>query len=114
VEGMNEWGCIDSAIVSLNVDDHINEYLPNAFTPNGDGRNDIFRMINAQYDKLVQFIIFNRWGQMVYDNSTDIGQGWDGTFNGVPQDMGTYYYNIIVSTPEGINKNFKGDITLIR
>jgi len=114
LEGINQWGCMDTAMVSLNVDYHIDEYIPNAFTPNNDGRNDIFRIVNAKYDKLIDFSIYNRWGQMIYDNSSDINQGWDGTFNGVPQDMGTYYYNIIVSSPDGNNKNFKGSVTLIR
>lgn len=114
LEGFNEWGCVDTAIVSLNVDYHIDEYIPNAFTPNNDGLNDIFRIVNAKYDKLIEFSIFNRWGEMVYDNTTDITQGWNGTYNGVPQDMGTYYYSITVSAPDGTNKSFKGSVTLVR
>ena len=114
VEGVNEWGCLDTAFVSLSIDYDITEGLPNAFSPNGDGRNDIFRLINAKYDKLIDFSVFNRWGQRVYHNESDISKGWDGTFNGVMQETGTYYYNVIVADPEGKNKQFKGDVTLFR
>jgi gliding motility-associated-like protein len=114
LEGINEWGCVDSAVVSLGIDFDIEEGVPNAFSPNNDGRNDIFRLVNAKYDKLIDFSVFNRWGQMVYHNESDITQGWNGTFNGVLQTTGTYFYHIIVATPEGENKEFKGDVTLIR
>jgi len=114
VEGMNIWGCRDSVTVSINVDNNITEFVPAAFTPNNDGKNDVFRIVNMKYDKLVDFTVFNRWGQMIYHNTGDPNKGWDGTFNGVPQDMGTYYYNIILSRPDGTTKTLKGDVTLIR
>jgi len=114
VTGMNTWGCRDSASVTLDVDDDITEIVPTAFTPNNDGRDDVFRILNLKYDQLVEFSIFNRWGQRIYFNTTDPKQGWDGTFNGVPQDMGTYFYNIILSTTSGAKKEMKGEVTLIR
>jgi len=114
VQGMNVWGCLDTASVNIVIDDNVNEFVPNAFTPNNDGRNDIFRIGNVKYDKLVDFSIYNRWGQLVYHNEYEPTEGWDGKFNGVPQDMGTYYYNIILTRPDGTTKNFKGEVILIR
>ncbi len=115
VVGSSQWGCRDTAEVTITI---INPYpviIPSGFTPNNDGLNDIFRLANLTYQKLVEFSIFNRWGQLVYHNASgDSKQGWDGTFNGVPQDMGVYNYFIILSNPDGTNKVYKGDVTLIR
>jgi gliding motility-associated-like protein len=114
VEGMNQWGCYDSAQVTVNVDDNVNEFVPNAFSPNGDGRNDVFKIGNCQFDKLLEFDIYNRWGQLIYHNNSDLNQGWDGTYKGVAQDMGTYNYSIILGTPDGKLKTFRGEVILVR
>jgi len=114
VQGMNQWGCIDSAQVTISVNDYTNEFVPSAFSPNNDGLNDVFKIGNCQFDKLLTFNIYNRWGQLIYHNDSDPNQGWDGTFKGVAQDMGTYNYFITLSTPDGKIKNFKGEVVLIR
>lgn len=114
VHGMNEWGCHDSANITLKVIFEEDEYIPTAFTPNGDGKNDIFRIGKMRYKKLVDFTIYNRWGQEVYHNPYDINGGWDGTAFGKPMDMGVYYYSIIIETASGKLKYYKGDVTLIR
>ena len=113
VYGMNQWGCKDSNSVTITLD-YLGDFIPSAFTPNGDGLNDIFRMYNVPNLKLVDFRVMNRWGQIVYENTTDPKKGWDGTFNGAPQDMGVYNYMIIFSRPDGPDKVFKGNVTLIR
>ena len=114
VYGMDLYGCKDSARITINLD-YLNDCMPTAFTPNGDGLNDIFRLCNnMQYEKLVDFRVFNRWGQLIFENTNDTKKGWDGTFNGVPQDMGVYNYMIIIARPDGSNKVFKGEVTLIR
>ena len=110
----NEWGCRDSAEVTVNVDFNMSECIPSAFTPNGDGLNDVFRLCNMKYQRLIEFSVFNRWGQMVFHNTTDPKKGWDGTFNGTPQDIGVYNYLIILSRPDGTNITYKGEVTLIR
>ena len=114
VYGMNAWGCGDSASVTIAVNVNDTIMIPSAFTPNGDGLNDIFRIVHPQNRQLVEFSVFNRWGQLVYQNNWNISQGWDGTFNGVPQDIGVYNYIIIVSSPEGANTVYKGDVMLVR
>jgi len=113
VYGMNDYGCKDSATVTVRLDNTTYQSAPSAFTPNGDGLNDVFKITPLKYQKLVEMRIFNRWGQAVfYTNNPD--KGWDGTFNGVPQDMGTYSYEIIIGLPEGTNQVYKGTLTLLR
>jgi len=114
VYGTNLAGCEDSASITITIDSTSTEFVPTAFSPNGDGLNDVFRIIHINFQKLVEFNVYNRWGQMVYHNTYDPKQGWDGTFNGVPQDIGVYNYNITVISAEGITKYYKGDVTLIR
>ena len=114
VIGTSQWGCTDSAHVTITVNGGAPVVIPSAFTPNGDGLNDVFKVGNLGYQKLVDFSVFNRWGQLVYHNSYDPKEGWDGRFNGAPQDMGVYNYVIIVANSDGNNVIYKGDVTLIR
>lgn len=71
--------------------------VPSAFTPNGDGVNDIVYPDGWGIRKLIYFRIFNRWGQLVFE-SNDLSVGWDGTMNGVPQNMETYVWQVSVET----------------
>ena len=114
VAGMNEWGCTDTALVTIDINYIDTVLVPTAFSPNGDGYNDVFRIVNVKDCKLVAFDIYNRWGQLVFHNDYNIRQGWDGTFNGVPMDMGVYNYLIILSKANGDNVVYKGDVTLVR
>jgi gliding motility-associated-like protein len=115
VYGYDHNGCLDSAFVHIIVDSTMTEDIPSGFTPNGDGLNDVFRPVGLKFQNMVEFRVYNRWGQQLfYSNNNKVG--WDGTFNGVPQDMGVYYYSIIVARPggDGANLTYKGEITLIR
>lgn len=88
--------------------------VPNAFTPNGDGRNDRFRLLsNGAYEEIVRFQVFNRWGQLVYDNENG-PEGWDGTLNGEPQPSDVYTYIIVVRTLGGNEVTLQGEVTLLR
>ena len=89
--------------------------IPNAFSPNGDGVNDVFNAIVSCTMKSYRFNIYNRWGQLVFSSSKP-GQGWDGTLNGSPADAGTYFYNLEAAPAiERLGKiREKGDIVLIR
>ena len=113
VYGMTEFGCLDSAQIKVYVDQDVKDFAPSGFTPNGDGKNDVFRLIGMRFHKLVDFRIYNRWGEKVFQTS-NIEDGWDGSYKGVPQDLGTYMYEIIVALPNGLNKSYKGNVTLIR
>lgn len=114
VYGMNEAGCVDSATITLRVLPDEDEYIPNAFTPNGDGLNDVFRIGNMRYKHLIDFTIYNRWGQEVYHNPYDRYGGWDGTHGGKACDLGTYFYSITLEDVFGRIRYHKGDVTLIR
>ena len=106
-------GCLDSSSVYIGVNFVDSDFVPSGFTPNGDGKNDIFKISHLRFDHLVDFKVFNRWGQMVFETS-DINKGWDGTFNGVPQDIGVYNYIVIAAHADGSDKTIKGTVTLIR
>jgi gliding motility-associated-like protein len=95
-------------------------YLPTAFTPNFDGVNDLFRILTVGKDKdkagthkIQAFRVQNRWGQTVFETA-DERRGWDGMFNGKPQDMGTYYYLVRYKCQDGNDYEEKGELTLIR
>ena len=66
-------------------------YVPSAFTPNGDGRNDILRPLVVGFTNFSYFRVFNRYGQVLFETSQQ-GQGWDGTINGKPAPAGTYVW----------------------
>ncbi len=113
VIGVNQFGCKDTAYVHVDVDFNMVEIIPNAFTPNGDGRNDVFGVWNIRFQSLQEFRVFNRYGQEVF-STTNPQEGWNGTYQGIPQDIGVYHYLIRVALPGGKVKLYKGDVTLIR
>jgi gliding motility-associated-like protein len=87
--------------------------VPNAFTPNGDGKNDVFRLLGGKLDNVQEFRIFNRWGQEVF-STNNIQKGWDGNYKGVTQNSGTFYYLIRVARPTGKVETLKGEFILMR
>jgi gliding motility-associated-like protein len=88
--------------------------LPSAFTPNGDGLNDQLKVLGTELVSTLQFTLCNRWGQVVYQTA-DKTKGWDGTFNGQQQPIGSYSwilsYKII---GEEKTHKTKGTVLLIR
>lgn len=89
--------------------------MPNAFTPNGDNKNDVLRPIIEPGCSITYMLrIFNRWGQLVSAISNE-GHGWDGTQNGVMADIGTYMYTLEYESALSHKRQYlKGDVTLIR
>jgi gliding motility-associated-like protein len=105
--------CIVTDSIRVNVynNDEAAIFIPNAFTPNGDGNNDCLRVLNKANFSKYYFTVYNRWGQRVFeaDNPSDC---WDGTFNSQQVQLGTYYFFLQGETRCG--KVFKkGDITVI-
>ena len=88
-------------------------FVPSAFSPNGDGRNDILKPIMVGIKQLFYFRIYNRWGQLLFSTS-ETGKGWDGTFSGVKQASGTYVYETQGVDYTGKNVLRKGTVVLIR
>lgn len=113
VIGIDEYGCKDTADIFLNVKYPEDPIMPNAFTPNGDGKNDVFGLTNAKFQKLLRFEVYNRWGQEVF-STTDPMKGWDGTFNNGICAQGVYTYIITIELPNKTIKTYKGDVTLFR
>lgn len=89
--------------------------IPNSFTPDADGRNDIFHPIITCPVLRYQIKIFNRYGQHIF-SSGDPAKGWDGHFNGQQLEIGTYFYliNVTFNQPGAREELFKGDINLLR
>ncbi len=106
------FGCKSSSDKQLSPDACCTVLFPTAFTPNGDGLNDNFRPIFNGYHNFHQFRVVNRWGQVVFE-SANSNPSWDGSFNGVPQDMGVYYYYIKYDCG-GNTIEERGDCTLVR
>jgi gliding motility-associated-like protein len=106
-------GCEGHDTVIVLVDNTPIIVLPNAFTPNADAQNDLFIPHTKGVDKLLEFTIYNRWGEVVF-TTTDLTAGWDGNYKGAPQEMGTYVYAVRAIMKDGTNKNFKGNFMLIR
>ena len=113
VYGLDVNGCLDSAFVTIHVDSTSPGDMPGAFSPNNDGLNDVFRPVGEKFAKMVEFRVYNRWGEEIFFTN-DRTKGWDGTFHGIPQDIGVYNYVIIVGSPGGQNIVYKGNVTLIR
>jgi len=88
-------------------------YMPNAFTPNGDHLNDLFRVPSVNLNRLIRFTIYNRWGKVVFE-TTKINDGWDGNLKSIPQQEGIYIYNLQMETITGKRINQKGTFTLVR
>ena len=86
--------------------------LPDAFSPNGDGMNDIFYVRGGPFETM-ELKIFNGWGEMVFE-TTDPEFGWDGTHNGKPEINGVYVYTVVATSVEGQDFDRSGKVTLIR
>lgn len=109
-------GCSRTDTLKITVIDFICEepyiYLPNAFTPNGDGQNDILYLRGNLIDEMY-LAIYNRWGELVFE-STSPQVGWDGTYKGMNCDPAVFVYYFTVKCRGGQEYFKKGNITLIR
>ncbi len=105
-------GCESTLAIDIVVNNSQFE-LPNAFTPDGDGNNDNFRLLKNEAVEILEFKVFNRWGQKVYDNERG-DLGWDGTQKGKPAASDAYAYLILLSMGDGQEVLLKGEVTLLR
>lgn len=110
----NEASCVDSASVTVRIfqtDPRV--FVPTAFTPNGDGKNDLFRPIAVGMTQIQFFRVFNRWGELVFETAQN-EDGWDGRIGGKLQSSGTFVW--VVKGIDFNGKTFfaKGTVTLIR
>lgn len=109
-------GCSRTDTVKITVIDFICEepyiYLPNAFTPNDDGQNDVLYLRGNLIEEMY-LAIYNRWGELVFE-STSPQVGWDGTYKGMKCDPAVFVYYFTVKCPGGVEFFKKGNVTLIR
>jgi len=101
----------DTVVVFSNCDFPV--YIPSAFTPNNDGRNDVFRVLNFHNQHLLNISIYNRFGQKIFITA-DPAKGWDGIANGTMQQTGTYIYIVKYNDIAGHYHEQKGTVVLIR
>jgi gliding motility-associated-like protein len=112
VIAFNNTGCSDTSCqaITVTVNDLVD--VPNAFSPNGDGRNDRIFVRGFGIAKMT-WRIYNRWGVEVY-TSTNVNEGWDGTYKGRIQPQEVYHYILQIEFANGDRTTKKGDITLLR
>jgi gliding motility-associated-like protein len=111
---ISEYGCqnIDSVFIVVNPDIFL--IVPTAFSPNADGKNDLFRIVRYFNIRALQsFSVWNRWGEKVWETQ-DLNSGWDGTFRGSAQPVDTYIWKVEASSGNGKRVNRSGEMTLIR
>jgi gliding motility-associated-like protein len=104
----NEYSCFGSDTIILN---EFGLYIPNAFTPDGDGLNDRFRIVGSDPDIDADLQVFDRWGGLVFETS-DLSRGWDGLCGNQPCQAGTYIW--IIRVKSYTTKVYKGTILLMR
>ncbi len=106
----NNFNCSDSTTKPIIV--KLPPKVPNVFTPNGDGSNDVLYVLGGPYSKM-EFRILNNWGEFIF-SSTSQSLGWDGTKNGVRQPIGVYVFTLTATTEDGQQHTLYGDVTLMR
>jgi gliding motility-associated-like protein len=105
--------------MNIFVERNIAIYVPNVFSPNGDGINDrLLISADTAVQEIESFTIFDRWGNMVYLNEhflpNDPGEAWDGKHNGVTLNPGVYAFKMLVRFADGTTQIRYGDVTVMR
>jgi gliding motility-associated-like protein len=111
---IDENGCISADSILITIIEAMWD-VPDVFTPNNDGLNDVFKVVtNGNPNlELVRFSIFNRWGERVYE-TTDVNQGWDGTIDGKDAPSDSYILIMEIEFPTGVRETREKDFLLLR
>lgn len=112
-------GCTATDAILVTLDKNRNVFIPNVFTPNGDGRNDEFYVFaGTGVVDIKTFVIYDRWGAKLYEATNiqpnDPSMGWNGTFRGKDMMPGVYVFFIEIEFADGLTFPYKGDLTLIK
>lgn len=113
---VNSKGCRDTIRHTVEITPDFAVYIPNAFTPDGNGKNDVFNVYGIGIDEeRFKMEIFDRWGEVIFTSET-FRKGWDGTIKGgsIIGQEGVYIYKILVTDLEGNKKTYTGHITLLK
>ncbi len=108
----NSYGCVDTAYGELIVHDEFTFFIPNAFTPNGNGLNETFSGMGSGISEF-HMLVFDRWGMLLYE-SHDINKPWDGTFKGKNVSQDVYVYKIDVKDIFAITHYYIGHVSVVR
>ncbi len=113
------YGCQSTKEVTITTQCENGEvFIPNTFTPNGDGMNDRFYVSATGIEKVTKMMIYNRWGELVYERyniqANDPSVGWDGQFKGIVLTPDVFYYYIEAICNLGDVFSYKGDVTIVR
>ena len=109
----DRFGCKGSDVINVLYDKCIPIQIPTAFTPNHDGKNDVFKPIIGAALANYRMQIWNRWGQLIFETRS-YNQGWNGTYQGEIQPNGAYIYVFTFTDPDGVETIKKGTLVLIR
>jgi gliding motility-associated-like protein len=104
-------GCAAQDSVTINIIPDLD--IPSGFTPNDDGMNDVWVLENAELYPSLVVEIYNRWGELLYRADRGYLRPWDGTYNGSPVPIGTYYYIIEIKEPN-FEATVNGPLTILR
>ena len=116
----DENGCTYEDVVTVFIDKSLPVYIPNVFTPNGDGINERFTVYsNRAMEEILEFKVFHRWGGLVYSESNfppndDKQHGWNGEWKGDIALPGVYTYLVVARFIDGSQQAYAGDVTLVR
>jgi gliding motility-associated-like protein len=121
VEIFDTLGCNGSDDIFIEVDKNRNVFIPNVFTPNGDGFNDGFQVFSGPgVTQINSMIILDRWGELIFERNNlapsaflDAANSWDGRFRGRDMNPGVFVYLIEVTFDDGITLLYRGDVTLL-
>ena len=101
---------MDSVLIKIEIGEL---FVPNIFSPNNDGKNDVLYVRGAETASEFLFIIFNRWGEKVFESS-DPSTGWDGTYKGKSINSAVFTYVVTVKFINVNEHNIRGTVTLIK
>jgi gliding motility-associated-like protein len=113
VTATNAQGCSGLGVLNIKVYKGPDIYVPNVFSPNGDGRNDVLKPVTVGITAFKYFNVYNRWGQMIF-STKDASMGWNGRLNHTLQGSDTFVWMAEGVDGKGNVVNRRGTVTLIR
>ncbi|HMN90844.1 MAG TPA: gliding motility-associated C-terminal domain-containing protein, partial [Saprospiraceae bacterium] len=119
IQVVGENGCTATDVLTVFVSPKASVFIPNAFSPDGDGRNDVFMIYAGNNVQAIRnFMIFDRWGNRVYHAGpflpNDPNFGWNGNFNGQRMNPAVFVYWVEIELIDGRLETIKGDVTLLK
>jgi gliding motility-associated-like protein len=109
---MNAHGCVDTSYGSIEISEGFSFYIPNAFTPDGDGQNDFFQGYGSNL-KTYSMMIYNRWGEKIYQTS-EYTKPWNGREHNNAVEQGVYVYRVVITDETDQEHEYVGSVSVVR